>query len=40
LLASMIRNAPECESNWPISVPSQVSKPAGARVLRIERPTL
>jgi hypothetical protein len=40
LLASMIRNAPDCESSWPISLPSSVSKPAGVRELRIERPRL
>jgi hypothetical protein len=39
-LASLIRNAPECESGWPVSKPSMAAKPAGARELRIERPKL
>jgi hypothetical protein len=40
LLASLIWNAPQCEASWPVSLPSQVVKPPGARELRIERPTL
>jgi hypothetical protein len=38
LLANLISNAPECESSWPVSVPSAVVIPPAAREFRIERP--